>query len=62
MPAIISNVNLQVLSLLKALTEASKASKIVSQEIALEKENSTSPSNESIEKKEPVTTNINLYG
>lgn len=61
MSATISNVNLQVLSLLKALTEASKAAKIVSQEMALEKESSTSTSNESIEG-EPVAANINLYG
>lgn len=61
MSAAISNVNLQVLSLLKALSEASKAAKIVSQEAALKKAESTSNSNETTEEKS-VEKNINLYG
>lgn len=56
----ISNVNLQVLSLLKALCKASEAAKLITEEAAIEKSNSTS-SNKSL-KEESIESNINVYG
>ncbi|MBU0599186.1 hypothetical protein KKB84_07935 [bacterium] len=63
MTSAISNVNLQVFSLLKALTEASKASQLVMEEANKEKVSSDkSATLDKTAKDEAFETTINMLG